>query len=79
MRHCIVILIMVGIPAIIFAQKSQVSNEPKVKYYDNNYFLIEGTTFQDSVKENLYDRFPSSYKDKVREPVWSLSKSSAGL
>jgi hypothetical protein len=79
MRHYIVILIMAGIPALIFAQNPQVSNEPKVKYYDHNYFLIEGTTFQDSVKENLYDRFPSSYKDKVREPVWSLSKSSAGI
>jgi len=79
MRHIIVILIMMGIPALIFARNSQVSNEPKVKYYDNNYFLIEGTTFQDSVKENLYDRFPSSYKDKVREAVWSLSKSSAGI
>ena len=79
MRHIIVILIMMGIPALIFARNSQVSNEPKVKYYDNNYFLIEGTTFQDSVKENLYDRFPSSYKVKVREAVWSLSKSSAGI
>jgi hypothetical protein len=51
----------------------------KIKYYDENYFLIEGTTFTDSVKENLYDRFPASYKNKVRPPVWSLSKSSAGI
>ena len=61
------------------AQSSQTAEERKIKYYDQNYFLIEGTTFTDSVKENLYDRLPASYKDKVRGPVWSLSKASAGI
>ena len=61
------------------AQSSQPAEEGKIKYYDQNYFLIEGTTFTDSVKENLYDRLPASYKDKVSGPVWSLSKASAGI
>lgn len=51
----------------------------KAKYYDHNHFLIEGTTFTDSVKLSLYDRFPVSYRDKVREAVWSLSRHSAGI
>jgi hypothetical protein len=51
----------------------------KAKYFNHTYFLIEGTTFTDSVKESLYDRFPVSYKDKVREAVWSLSRHSAGI
>lgn len=51
-----------------------------IKYYGKDYFLIEGTAFPDSVKESPYDRFPLSYKNKVvREPVWGLSKHSAGL
>jgi hypothetical protein len=51
----------------------------RTKYYDHNYFLIEGTTFTDSAKESIYDRFPVSYKDKVRDAVWNLSKHSAGI
>lgn len=48
-------------------------------YYDKNHFLIEGTTIPESEKESPYDRLPLSYKDKVRAPVWNLSKSSAGI
>lgn len=73
------ILYFAFIPLVIFSQNPVISSENKIKYYDHDFFLIEGTTFTDSVKENLYDRFPLSYKDKVRGPVWSLSKSSAGI
>jgi len=41
--------------------------------------LIEGTAILDSLKESPYDRLPISYKEKVREPVWDLSKASAGI
>lgn len=61
------------------AQNINSSQEIKTKYYGYKYFLIEGTTFRDSVKENFYDRLPLSYKDKVRKPVWALSKCSAGI
>ncbi len=50
-----------------------------VKYYDHKHFHVEGTAFNYSVKENLYDRLPASYKSKVREAVWNLSKHSAGI
>ncbi|HQS04771.1 MAG TPA: SGNH/GDSL hydrolase N-terminal domain-containing protein, partial [Daejeonella sp.] len=42
-------------------------------------FLIEGTGVAESEKESPYDRLPASYKDKVRKPVWDLSKNSAGI
>lgn len=50
-----------------------------IKYYGSEYFLIEGTAIPASQKESLYDRLPASYKEKVRPPVWDLSKSSAGI
>ena len=55
------------------------SQENKAKYFGRDFFLIEGTTIADSLKESPYDRLPISYKKVVREPVWDLSKSSAGL
>tara|TARA_Y100001935_G_scaffold29304_1_gene22734 strand:- start:1225 stop:2394 length:1170 start_codon:yes stop_codon:yes gene_type:complete len=50
-----------------------------IKYFGQDSFLLEGTDIADSIKENKYDRLPASYKDSVREPVWNLSKNSAGL
>ena len=54
-------------------------NQNEVKYYGKDFFRIEGTMISDSLKESPYDRLPVSYKDRVRKPVWDLSKSSAGL
>ena len=72
--------------ALIFGFVSQLvsgqnvtSEKSGIKYYDHDFFLIEGTALTDSDKENLYDRLPFSYKGKVRDAVWSLSKSSAGI
>ena len=79
MQKYILILILAYIPGLIYSQNSQPEQKRGIKYYDHNFFLIEGTTFGDSVKESLYDRFPLSYKDKVRGPVWSLSRNSAGI
>src|SRR5688572_27441240 len=53
--------------------------EENIKYYGREYFLIEGTTISETEKESPYDRLPASYKEKVRPPVWALSKNSAGL
>ena len=50
-----------------------------IKYFGEDSFLLEGTDIADSLKENKYDRLPASYKEFVREPVWNLSKNSAGL
>jgi hypothetical protein len=62
-----------------FSQDKTINNESNVSYYGRDHFLIEGTAVADSLKESPYDRLPVSYKDKVRQPVWDLSKSSAGI
>ncbi len=50
-----------------------------INYFGKDFFRLEGTLISDSLKENRYDRLPISYKEIVREPVWDLSKSSAGM
>lgn len=50
-----------------------------IKYYGRESFLIEGTSISETEKESPYDRLPASYKEKVREPLWKLSKNSAGI
>ena len=54
-------------------------NNNDITYYGKDFFIIEGSSIADSLKEGSYDRLPKSYKSIVREPVWNLSKSSAGL
>ncbi len=58
----------------IFSSFSQ-----ELSFYGADYFLVEGTAIADSLKESAYDRLPKSYQSLVREPVWDLSKCSAGL
>jgi len=79
MKRYILFLILAVIPTLIFSQKSQPAKGMAIRYFDHNSFLIEGIAFRDSVKESLYDRLPLSYRDKVRGPVWSLSRNSAGI
>lgn len=62
-----------------FARQKSLKTQPHVQYFDKNYFLIEGTSIADSLKESPYDRLPASYKEKVRKPVWALSKNAAGI
>ena len=74
MKKLILILVIILITKGAFSQ-----TPPNIKYYGKDFFLIEGTTIPESEKESPYDRLPASYKEKVRPPVWSLSKSSAGI
>ncbi len=62
-----------------FAVFSQNTSGTSFTYYGKDHFLLEGTLIPDSLKENDYDRLPHSLKDQVREPVWKLSRASAGL
>ena len=69
---------------LCFISSSAISQESPAKkdnmiYYGKESFLIEGTGVAESEKESPYDRLPASYKDKVRKPVWDLSKNSAGI
>ncbi|WP_277481126.1 SGNH/GDSL hydrolase family protein [Catalinimonas alkaloidigena] len=61
----------------LYAQEQ--TAEDSIQYYGKDHFLIEGSCVDESLKSNPYHRLPDSYKEKVREPVWELSKSSAGI
>ena len=74
MKNTFLVLIF-GFVSLLVCGQNVTSDKSSIKYYDHDFFLIEGTLFTDSVKENLYDRLPLSYKGKVRDAVWSLSKS----
>ena len=65
---------------LAFSQHTEtIKTDSTIIYYGREHFLIEGTVIADSLKESPYDRLPISYKEKVREPVWDLSKASAGI
>jgi lysophospholipase L1-like esterase len=44
----------------------------------NEFYVVEGQGWPGKV-ESTYDRLPKEIKKKVREPLWDLSKQSAGL
>lgn len=62
-----------------FSQEKESTKDNNISYYGRKHFLIEGTAIADTLKESPYDRLPISYKEKVRKPVWNLSKASAGI
>jgi hypothetical protein len=74
------------IPAGIFLfilLNNTVFSQNKVEYkwfnpVQNELPVIEGRGWNDQL-ESVYDRFPERAKKLVREPVWNLSKHSAGL
>ena len=70
------ILILLFISGSVISQEAP---QKGIKYYGKEYFLIEGTTIAETEKESPYDRLPLFYKEKVRPPVWDLSKNSAGI
>jgi hypothetical protein len=46
-------------------------------WYDGALFPLEGKGWGNT--ESYYDRLPAAAKDKVRAPVWDLSRHSAGM
>ena len=80
MKYFLLFIIISGFSVLTFSQEIEtIKTDSKVIYYGREHFLIEGTAIADSLKESPYDRLPISYKEKVREPVWDLSKASAGI
>mgnify|MGYP000058661076 FL=1 len=77
MKYFLSVLIC-NFSVLVFSQDTVVTKDTNIAYYGRKYFLSEGTVIADSLKESPYNRLPISYKDKVREPVWDLSKASAG-
>lgn len=79
MKYFLLVLIS-SFSVLAFSQEIEtIKTDSAVIYYGIDHFLIEGTAIADSLKESPYDRLPISYKEKVREPVWDLSKASAGI
>lgn len=78
MRKIICLLFLATISTSVFSQEDTPKKE-NIKYYGKESFLIEGTGVPEYEKESAYDRLPTSYKNKVRKPVWDLSKNSAGI
>ena len=78
MKYFLLVLIS-SFSVLAFSQESEITKEMNITYFGREHFLIEGTAIADSLKESPYDRLPISYKEKVREPVWELSKASAGI
>ncbi len=75
-RYSFIFLLV--LPFFTLAQQSP-TTPGNTKFYGREHFLIEGTAIPESQKESPYDRLPASYKEKVRKPVWDLSKNSAGI
>ena len=79
MKYFLLVLIS-SFSVLTFSQQTEtIITDSTIIYYGRQHFLIEGTAIGDSLKESPYDRLPISYKEKVREPVWDLSKASAGI
>ena len=79
MKYFLLVLIS-SFSVLSFSQQIEtIKTDSTVIYYGREHFLIEGIAIADSLKESPYDRLPISYKEKVREPVWDLSKASAGI
>ena len=73
------LFIISGFSVLTFSQEKESTKDINISYFGREHFLIEGTAIADSLKESPYDRLPISYKEKVIEPVWDLSKASAGI
>ena len=59
------------------ASSAQAGETGELRWYDVRHWGVEGRGWVDT--ERFYDRLPERAKGQVREPVWSLSKHSAGL
>ena len=70
---------MSGLSNLILSQAPEIIKDVSVTYFDEQHFLIEGTTIDGNNKESPYDRLPILYKEKVRDTLWDLSKASAGI
>ncbi|HEY1010860.1 MAG: SGNH/GDSL hydrolase family protein [Daejeonella sp.] len=78
MKRYTYVLILCCFYTFSLAQQTPAKKDDS-KYYGKESFLIEGTGVAEADKESPYDRLPASYQNKVRKPVWNLSKNSAGI
>jgi hypothetical protein len=62
---------------IAFLLVIQYSAKAQIKYYDANAFPLLGKATEHTVAR--YDRLPDSLMHKVRTPLWTLSRNTAGM
>jgi lysophospholipase L1-like esterase len=79
MLRNLLIFIFVSISAFTKAQEVSFRIFEFSKYCNRDHYLIEGTAFSDSSKENPFNRLPLFCKEKLEKDVWSLSQESAGI
>ena len=62
---------------LLQADQGQEDTERACVWYDIRLLNVEGKGWTDT--EAFYDRLPAKAKGVVRDPVWDLSRHSAGL
>ena len=68
--------ICIGLSPVLFAQQTLVS-ESEIDWYDVKEIGVEGKAWTDTLR--YFDRLPAKARTMVREPVWNLSRHSAGM
>ncbi len=78
-RFCFLrILAGLFIHGVVQLATAQTNNSsPQLHWIDAKELCIEGKGWKDT--QNFYDRLPGKAEGIVREPVWNLSKDSAGI
>ena len=61
----------------LVAEAQSTNAESKLRWLDAKELCIEGKGWSDT--KQFYDRLPAKAEGAVREPVWNLSKDSAGI
>lgn len=53
--------------------------DPELVWHDPREWGLEGRVLPDQERLRFYDRLPASAADRVRKPVWDLSRHSTGM
>ena len=78
MNYLRLVVFLLFVPGSVFAQSGK---KVVYKWWDpesETVDIIDGQAWPDKVGHR-YDRLPASAKEKVRKPLWDLSKNPAGL
>lgn len=70
-------LLMSALTPVTAQDGASTTSKDTISYTNALNYRLIGKGFADT--EAPYDRLPTSLKDKVRQPLWDLSKNSAGM
>ena len=75
--HAVILLVLLaGNPPFTTAQTMSNAAPEKILWTDIRSFGVEGRGWNDT--KAFYDRLPAKAEGVVRQPVWDLSRNSAG-